>query len=172
MSARPAATVGISLEGPLGILQKLWEVNHALERVSLGMERTLGVTAQQRFVIRCVGKFPGITMGQLAGILHLDPGTVSATVKRLEARGLVSRRRDPRDSRRVCLGLTDDGRTLDELQAGTVEHAVSELFLRCPRTDVQAALDVLSELSMLLDAEPAPETVPRRSTGRRSGGRP
>jgi len=65
------------------------------------MEQRLGITAQQRLIVRCVGQFPGMTAGQLAGLLHVDPGTISAALRRLEAKDLVARRKDPRDSRRV-----------------------------------------------------------------------
>src|SRR5512147_2990729 len=96
--------------GPLGptldFLEHLWRLNHALERLSGRMTKVLGVTAQQRLVIRCIGKFPHITAGQLARLLHLDPGTVSATLRRLEAQGVLVRRRDRRDRRCVMLRLT------------------------------------------------------------------
>lgn len=53
--------------GPaLDFMRKVSALNHALERVSSHMERTLGVTAPQRLILRCVGKYPGITAGQLA----------------------------------------------------------------------------------------------------------
>ena len=35
------------------------------------MERSLGITAPQRLVLRCVGKFPGVSAGRLATLLHL-----------------------------------------------------------------------------------------------------
>ena len=49
------------LEPPLDFLQHLWELNHALEQRSLQMERTMGVTAQQRLALRCIGHHPGLT---------------------------------------------------------------------------------------------------------------
>jgi DNA-binding MarR family transcriptional regulator len=142
-----------SLGEPLDFLQRLWELNHALERVSAQMERTLGVTAQQRLVLRCVGKFPGMTMGELARVLHLDPGTVSATVRRLEARRLVARRGDPGDGRRVCLGLTRAGRSLIRPFPRTVEHAVTRLIEESSPADLSTTKTVLGALALLLDAE-------------------
>lgn len=108
----------------LGFLGELWSVNHAIERASKRMEATIGLTAQQRVLIRIVGKHPGISPGQLADLLALDAGTVSTAVRRLEARQLVRRRRDPRDGRRVEIGLTAKGRMLDVPMAGTVESAI------------------------------------------------
>jgi DNA-binding MarR family transcriptional regulator len=146
----------------LDFLRRVSELNHALERVSSRMERTLGVTAQQRLVLRCVGKYPGITAGQLATVLHLDPGTVSASLRRLAERKLLVRRHDPRDKRRVVLGLTATGRKLDQPTTGTVEHAVQQLFDQLDEVDISTTGTVLARLSTLLqqvsNESPAPPT--------------
>ena len=98
--------------GPaLDFLRHLWQLEHSLARLSRAMERRL--TAQQRFIILCVGAYPGITAGQLAGVLHVDVGTMSAALRRLEDKALIERRRDPGDSRRAVVGLTHNGRQLD-----------------------------------------------------------
>lgn len=139
--------------GPaLDFLQRLWQLNHALARLSSRMEKDLGITAQQRLVIRCLGKFPGITASQLAVLLHIDPGTVSATLRRLELRRLIERRRDPKDSRRRALALTRKGHALDAPATGTVEDAVDELLRdRAPR-ETAATVAVLERFTELLDA--------------------
>lgn len=147
---------------PLGpvfeFLRRLWELNHALERVSSGMEKRLGVTAQQRLIIRCVGKFPGVTAGQLARLLHLDPGTVSASLARLEKKGVLERRKDPRDGRRAVLGLTPRGRALDRPEPGTTEAAVEQLLGSTASGDLASAVDVVERLTTLLRAQRAPSS--------------
>jgi len=149
-----ANTRGAYLLGPaLEFLQHLWRLNHALERLSSRMERRLGITAQQRLVIRCVGKYPGMTAGQLARVLHLDPGTVSAALRRLEHKGALARRRDPRDMRRVTLGLTATGRALDRPATGTVEHAVGRLLDSAGSREVSATTALLSQLIVFLGDE-------------------
>jgi DNA-binding MarR family transcriptional regulator len=135
------------LEPALDFLQHLWELNHAMERTSLQMERTLGVTAQQRLFVRCLGKYPGMTGSQLAMVLHLDRGTVSTSLRRLERKGLISKRRDPRDHRRVALGLTPKGRALNQPAPATVEHAVEQLLVQLGRTQVESVKGVLRQLT-------------------------
>jgi DNA-binding MarR family transcriptional regulator len=142
--------------GPaLGFLQRLWRLNHALERLSSRMEKRLGVTAQQRFLIRCVGTYPGMTAGQLAAVLHVDPGTVSAALRRLEQKGLIERRRDPADSRRVALGLTRKGRALDAPAAGTIEQAVEELLASGSAGNAESAIAMIEGLTSLVDEKMA-----------------
>ena len=84
------ADTPIRVRGSLEFLECLWRTSHALERRSRRMEKAIGVTAPQRLVLRFLGRFPGVTAGQLARALHVDPGTLSASVRRLEARGLVA----------------------------------------------------------------------------------
>lgn len=149
----------VASDYPLGdgleFLQRLWQLNHALERVSAAMERSLGVSAQQRFMLRCLGRYPGLSSGQLARLLHLDPGTVSATLGRLESKRLIERRRDPKDQRRVLLGLTAAGRRIDRQMPGTVEHVVERVLERSTRPEQETALRVLERLSAELHAEVA-----------------
>ena len=137
----------VPLEPPLDFLRHLWELNHALERTSMQMERKLGVTAQQRLFVRCVGKYPGMTASQLALVLHLDRGTVSVGLRRLSKKGLVARRRDPRDNRRVSLGLTAKGRQLDRPDPATVEHAVERLISKVGQRDIEQVKRVLRRLA-------------------------
>ena len=139
--------------GPaLSFLRRLWQLSHTLERLSATMEQRLGVTAQQRLMLRCLGKAPGMTSGQLATLLHVDPGTVSAALKRLEGKGLLRRRRDRRDGRRVTVELSAKGRGLDRPAQGTVEDAVQQLLETTPAADVEVMLEVVARLTTLIDA--------------------
>jgi DNA-binding MarR family transcriptional regulator len=143
----------LPLNPALSFLQRVWEMNHALERLSNQMERKIGITAPQRFIVRCVGKYPGMTAGQLASILHLDRGSVSAALRRLEQQGILKRRRDPRDGRRVTLGLTAKGRTFDVSRSGTVESAVVHLLEASSKAEIETARTVLRRLSAALADE-------------------
>ena len=71
-------------------MQRLWELVHALAVRSKRMGRTLGVTGPQRLVIRVVARFPGMHAGQLAGLMHVHPSTLTGIMKRLERQGLLA----------------------------------------------------------------------------------
>jgi DNA-binding MarR family transcriptional regulator len=111
------------------------------------MERTLGITGPQRLVIRLLGRFPGLTLARVAGLLEVHPSTASVVVKRLEGRGLVHRRADTRDRRRAYLGLTEAGRRLDTETEGTVEAAVDRTLAGLPRPSIDGARAVLETLA-------------------------
>jgi DNA-binding MarR family transcriptional regulator len=134
--------------GPvLDFLRLLWAVDHALQSGSKRMESSLGVTGPQRLVLRIVGRFPGISAGELAQILHVHPSTLTGVLRRLQARALLQRRADPNDARRALFTLSAKGRKLDSLQTGTVEAAVRRALLRLPDrvSPAQELLAVLAE---------------------------
>ncbi len=121
--------------GPvLDFLRALWALDHALQSASKRMETTLGVTGPQRFVIRMIGRFPGISAGEVSELLHVHPSTLTGVLKRLERRGLVVRRSDPADARRALLDLTAKGRRVDANRSGTVEGAARKALEKLPPT--------------------------------------
>ena len=142
---------GAPLGAVLDFMRLLWAVDHALQSASKRMETAYGITGPQRLVVRIVGRFPGIAAGRVAEILHVHPSTLTGILKRLEQRGILHRRSDPRDARRALFGLTPRGRKLDALRTGTVEQAVRRVLVKDP-AKVAAAQEILADLSEELDA--------------------
>jgi DNA-binding MarR family transcriptional regulator len=96
----------------LQFMQRLWDLVHALEVRSRRMARTLGVTGPQRLVIRLLGRTPGTTAGEIAETLGLHPSTLTGILRRLEKLGMLERKVDPEDRRRVRFLLS--GLDLDD----------------------------------------------------------
>ena len=126
------------LGGALLVLRELWALDHALGSASKRMHRRLGITAEQRMLLRFVGERPGITSVELAMLLHVEKSTLSATLRLLEHKQLVARRRDASDRRRAPLALTARGRKLIRRPQGTVEQAVAETLSALGPRDVAA----------------------------------
>ena len=141
-------------EAPLGavldFMRLLWAVDHSLQSASKRMESAYGITGPQRLVVRIVGRFPGIAAGRVAEILHVHPSTLTGILKRLESRGILQRKSDPRDARRALFGLTPKGRKLDSLKTGVVEQAVRRVLAADP-AKVAASQEILAALSIELD---------------------
>src|SRR5688572_31506745 len=90
----------------LEFIRLMWSVDHELQTVSKRMVSRIGLTAPQRLAVRFVGRNPDLTLGTLAELLHMHPGTVTGIVRRLEQVGLVVRTRSTEDTRRMHLRLT------------------------------------------------------------------
>lgn len=83
----------------------------------------LGLFPGQEQALKALQPAP-MTMGELAGLLRVKPPTVSKTIGRLSAQGLVKREGGNRDGRLVQVALTEDGhKTAAQLDAvwGDVE---------------------------------------------------
>ena len=161
-----------TLPAVLEFLRALWQLNHELEVTSSQMARTIGVTAQQRMVLR-ISSFTGpIAAGQLSRLLHVHPGTLSTTLGRLERRGLLRRSRGASDARVVMVSLTAKGEHLVATSRGSVERGVQQVLSRVPKARLRATLAMLNELSASLEAvrgdvrdtakAPPPRRKPRR----------
>ena len=72
----------------------------------------LGLTYPQYLVLLVLWESDDRPVKEIGEALHLDYGTLSPLLKRLEASGLVSRIRDTADERRVHVSLTAAGRRL------------------------------------------------------------
>jgi MarR family transcriptional regulator for hemolysin len=76
--------------------------------------RLTGMTRAQWVLLAWLEREPGITQNELAGFVEVEPISVARLVDRLEARGVVERRLDPRDRRVRRLHLTAAARPLLE----------------------------------------------------------
>jgi DNA-binding MarR family transcriptional regulator len=88
----------------------------------------LGVTYPQYITLLYLWEHEEATVGQLCSALGLDTGTVSPLLKRMEANGLVTKRRLVSDERTVLVSLTDKGRALEEDARSIPSHMASCLF--------------------------------------------
>lgn len=88
-----------------GLRPTLLHLNRRL-RKELG---PLGITGGQAALLWAIRSNPGIGVGGLAEREGVSAPAMSAYVDRLEAAGLVGRRRSESDRRRVEFELTDEG---------------------------------------------------------------
>lgn len=153
LETHPAPPLGDAL----GFLRLIWALDHSLQRASRRMVASTGVTGPQRLLIRILGRFPGVLAVQLARMLHVHPSTLSATLARLTDLGLITGRTDPKDRRRIQLGLTSAGRAIDLGSPQTIEAAVERALARLPLVKVRHAADVLAELVRSLEENTAPQ---------------
>jgi DNA-binding MarR family transcriptional regulator len=140
----------------LDFMRLLWAVDHGLHSTSKRMNTSIGVTGPQRLVLRMTGKFPGISAGELAQILHVHKSSLTGVLQRLEARGLLKRSADPEDGRRAIFSLTAKGKEFDAVRAGTVEQAIRKVLGRVPKEQIEVTREVLQAVAAALAAVSQP----------------
>ncbi|MFD0484749.1 MarR family winged helix-turn-helix transcriptional regulator [Kineococcus sp. GCM10028916] len=72
----------------------------------------MGLTHPQYLVMLALWGSEPMSVKDLSEALQLDPPTLSPLLKRLEAAGLLERRRLPEDQRSLAVTLTEQGRAL------------------------------------------------------------
>lgn len=140
----------VQLDPVLDFLRLLWSIQHGLQSSSKRMESELGITGPQRLVLRVVGRYPGLSAGQLAHIVRLHPSTITGILQRLVAKGLLERERDPGDSRRARLRLRPRAAVYTRTSAGTVERAVTRALAGAGQANVRSARKVLAAIAQTL----------------------
>jgi len=90
----------------------LYAAGNHMTRLFVPFLKTLGVTYPQYLVLVVLWERDDMTVGELAAALLMDLGSLSPMLKRMERKGLVTRRRDPNDERRVVVSLSSSGDTL------------------------------------------------------------
>jgi MarR family transcriptional regulator, organic hydroperoxide resistance regulator len=73
-----------------------------------------GITYPQYVALRVIWHRHRITVRDLGTALHLDSGTLSPLLKRLETQGLIHRERGTTDERTVWISPTDRGAALED----------------------------------------------------------
>lgn len=84
-------------------------VHDVLEKQPLGELQTARITPDQFRMLRVLHHNPELRVGEVALALGIKTSSASLALDRLEAKGLLERRADPRDRRVTRLLLTERG---------------------------------------------------------------
>ncbi|WP_201294976.1 MULTISPECIES: MarR family winged helix-turn-helix transcriptional regulator [unclassified Nocardiopsis] len=103
-------------DNPLALDSQLCFSLYAASRAMTGLYREflggLGLTYPQYLVMLALWERGTLTVKELSRALHLDSGTLSPLLRRLECAGLLTRRRGTMDERVVEVSATPRGEEL------------------------------------------------------------
>ena len=74
----------------------------------------LDLTYTQYIAMMVLWEKKAVTVKEMGAMLHLDSGTLTPLLKKMEAKGLLIRRRSTDDERSLILSLTEEGEALRE----------------------------------------------------------
>ncbi|MGX9463471.1 MarR family winged helix-turn-helix transcriptional regulator [Shewanella sp. A14] len=120
----------------------LYSAANAMIRAYRPLLDEISLTYPQYLVMMVLWKEPGISVKTLGEKLHLDSGTLTPLLKRLESKRLVTRGRSELDERVRVLHVTEEGQKL-------YQHALSiPEQMRCK---VGGSIEDLQQLKQLCD---------------------
>jgi DNA-binding MarR family transcriptional regulator len=96
----------------LSALMQFRQIFRAAKQHFSSVERVVGVTGAQLWVLRELRERPGLKVTELAAAMALQQSTVSNLLEALARRRLVERRRSATDQRVVHCFLTPEGKRL------------------------------------------------------------
>ena len=137
----PAASAGLDAEpAPLPLDRQLcfalYSASLALTKFYKPLLGALGLTYPQYLVMLALWQRDAVAVSDLGRELRLDSGTLTPLLKRLEAAGLLARRRDTADERRVHLHLTPAGQALKRRSVAVAERLACAAA--CPPEELAA----------------------------------
>lgn len=110
------------------------------------VERKLGISSAQLFVLHELGKHPGCSIGEVAERTHTDQSSVSTVVSRLVSAGLAKRAASAEDGRRAELTLTARGKSLLRRAPSTAQARMVTALGTLPARQRQVLARSLSQI--------------------------
>ena len=111
------------------------------------------LTASQILVLQCVAQKGSALPSAIARSVELKQATVTVLTNKLEASGLVTRRRDTEDRRRVWIELTDAGRAALARSPDLLHNRFQRAFDGLEEWEQSMIITTLERVAALLDAE-------------------
>ncbi|HII79280.1 MAG TPA: winged helix-turn-helix transcriptional regulator [Methanosarcina sp.] len=94
-------------------------------------------------IIGAVGEIMPTTLGKC---LDLQKGSLTSMIDALEREGLVCRRGDPRDRRKILVSLTEKGKTYRDWFTEELEENTSHVLNRLAEEDIAAYQESLKTM--------------------------
>lgn len=130
------------------IAYRIHRAARILRKHFLKMTERAGVdlTPEQWFCVNKLRLRGELSQNQIADSILEDHANITRLVVGLEKKGMVSRRRDPEDNRRVLVSLTGKGQDVHDRMAETVEDVRADLFDGLSDRQLRAARALLETL--------------------------
>ena len=145
-------------------LRAIRRIMRAADRGARSLAAATGLTPSQLLVLQEVERRGEVTPGAIASALQFGQATVTNIVDRIEAAGLVARRRGETDRRQVWLTVTAEGRRALEAAPDQLQQRFRTDFASLPAWERAMILAALERLGELLDASEI-DAAPLLDTG-------
>lgn len=106
----------------------IYVLNRLINRVYGPLLKEVDLTYPQLIILLVLGEKQEQFIDQLCTRTYLDTGTLTPLLKRLEAKGFVTRKRDLNDERRVSVKITAKGQDLLATQIAPIFKEIKCVF--------------------------------------------
>ena len=127
---------------------RLYTASRLMTQAYYPLLKALGISYPQYLVLMILWEKDRQPVNDIAKRLLLETNTVTPLLQRMEKEGLVSRQKDPVDSRKVIVSLTDNGREM-EAEAAEVPHCITGR-LNCSESLMEQLPSIATSLDELI----------------------
>lgn len=124
----------------------VYSASHAFNRIYKPLLDVLGLTYPQYLVMVTLWQEDDQSVRSIGEKMYLESSTLTPLLKRLEAAGLVRRKRDPKDERSVRVSVTEDGKALR-----TKAEEIPTCILEATGLDLETAKRLNRDLRTMRD---------------------
>ena len=135
------------------VLIALRRIIRATDLHSRALGKETGLTTPQLVVIRAVRDMSAPTVSDVARAVSLSQATVTTILDRLEARGLVCRRRSEEDKRVVNALLTEKGEQVLSSAPRLLQDAFSARFQALEDWEKSMIVAAMERVAVMMNAE-------------------
>jgi DNA-binding MarR family transcriptional regulator len=134
----------------------VYSAAHAFNAAYKPLLEPLGLTYPQYLVLLALWQKDGVSVKDIGTRLHLDSGTLTPLLKKLQASGYVRRGRNPSDERQLLVELTPEGQSLRARAAEVRKSLVCSLGVTEPSIQtLREQVDVMTGLLRSMVETPA-----------------
>ncbi len=147
----------------LEILQKFRIIVSAAQKYSQRVEKQLGVTGAQLWIMKEIDVAPGLRVGEVAKKLAIHQTTASNLLDALEKKEMICKSRQETDQRIVNLSLTEKGKSLMDKAPEPVRGFLPEALSQMKSDDLirlGESMDILLHSIQQVDEEFALQPLP------------
>ncbi len=135
------------------VLETLRKINRAIGLRSRQLVKTVGLTVPQMLILKEVVESGESAIGHVAAHVSLSQATVTSIVDRLEAHGLIVRRRGSADRRKVLLAATERGAEIVARNPAILQEQFTEAFSKLEPWEQTQILSSLQRIATMMNAE-------------------
>jgi len=135
------------------VLIALRRIIQAIDLYSRSLVKEHGITGPQLVILQVLSRNNEMSVGELAKAISLGQATVTGILDRLEKRGLIIRRKDDNDKRKVLISPTEESKKVVAVKPSALQQTFVGQFEKLQDWEKIMILAVLQRIVAMMDAK-------------------
>jgi DNA-binding MarR family transcriptional regulator len=130
------------------IIKQSW---HAISRMYNNEAVKHDLTTTIGFILLQIDHKDGVPSTSIGPSIGMEPTSLTRTINQMEEKGLIIRKRDKADARKVMIVLTEKGKTKREISKKAVKSFNEEVAKKIGSSKLAVFSEVMNEINSIAD---------------------